>query len=171
MSWLRCWLFYGADQGDFFSPRNPVAQRQDMTLYLSNPPWMEMGATGSWLSTWSDEELHPRPLHQIAADFAWRASQIAPAGARLCLILPMTLLLKSTSQDFMAAWLMRVRPQRIINFGNLKELLFDDGRAACAVVLAERRAPDHASIRGDETFDVLHPKLTSALPSDDCHYA
>jgi hypothetical protein len=37
-----------------------------------------------------------------------------------------------------------VRWQRVINFGDLKELLFDDGRFSCVVRLADRRpvAPD-----------------------------
>lgn len=161
-------LYSGSKQGDFFSPHNPNGRRRDYTLLLSNPPWMEMGEDESaWVESWASESGHPRTLKQIAADFAWRATEIAAPGARLCLILPMTLMLKPTSQAFLAAWLERVQLHRAINFGDLKELMFADGRASCIVLLAERREPvfpeGSAPIPGRETFDYWVPKADVSL--------
>lgn len=161
-------LVSGPDRGDFFSPENPLTRRGDYTLLLSNPPWMEVGSgSGTWVDIWAKETGHPRTLKQIAADFSWRASEIAPPGARICLILPMSLLLKPTSQGFLAGWLERVRPQRIINFGDLKELLFPEARMACVVLVGERREPMHedgsAIIPGDELFDYWAPKADVSL--------
>ncbi len=162
-------LYSGDDQGDFFSPHNPLTQRRDYTLLLSNPPWMEVSASeGNWVKTWAEQAEHPRSLEQIAIDFAWRASEIAQPGARLCLILPMTMLLKPSSQDFLSAWLERVRWHRVINFGDLKELMFADGRASCVVLLAERRPPAAdpavlAPIPGRETFEYWAPKADVSL--------
>lgn len=158
----------GRDAGDFFSADNPLARAGGFTLLLSNPPWMEGASdTGSWVETWSAKSGHPRTRKQIAADFAWRASEIAAPGARLCLILPMSLLLKPTSQAFLAGWLERVRPLRVINFGDLKELLFPEARMACVVLVAERREPmredGSAIIPGDETFDYWSPKADVSL--------
>lgn len=161
-------LVSGADGGDFFSPENALAREGGYTLLLSNPPWMEVTAgSGTWVDRWAKQTAHPRTLKQIAADFAWRASQIAAPGARICLILPMSLLLKPTSQSFLAGWLQRVRPQRIINFGDLKELLFPEARMACVVFVGERREPvaeDGAGvIPGDERFDYWAPKADVSL--------
>lgn len=161
-------LQYGRDAGDFFSAENPLAKAGGFTLLLSNPPWMEGASdTGAWVETWSKETGHPRTLKQIAADFAWRASEIAAPGARICLILPMSLLLKPTSQTFLAGWLERARPLRLINFGDLKELLFPEARMACVVLVAERREPmredGSAIIPGDETFEYWAPKADVSL--------
>lgn len=161
-------LFSGPEQGDFFSPHNPHTQQRDFSLLLSNPPWMELTAAESrYVDKWADESGHPRTLKQVAADFAWRASEIARPGARLCLILPMTLLLKPTSQNFLSAWLERVQWLRAINFGDLKELLFAEGRASCIVLLAERREPTDedgsAPIPPNEVFDYWAPKADISL--------
>lgn len=170
-------LFGGVEHGDFFSDANPNTQRTDYTLLLSNPPWMETGldegasdderAAAASLARWVGTSGIPRTLNQIAADFAWRASDIAAPGARLCLILPMSLLLKPTSQPFLAAWLERVRWRQLVNFGDLKELLFDDGRLSCAVLLAERRAelphPDRSVIAPGESFEYWAPKADASL--------
>lgn len=161
-------LFSGEVQGDFFSPDNPLTQRRDFTLLLSNPPWMELDEEENpMVKEWARNSTSPRALKQIAADFMWQASVIAAPGARLCLILPMTLLLKPTSQPFLSAWLERVRWHRAINFGDLKELLFADGRASCVVLLAERRSPTHddgaALIPPTETFEYWVPKADVSL--------
>jgi hypothetical protein len=163
-------LMAGPVQGNYFSPDNPLTRRTDYTLLLSNPPWMETDdAKDEALEAWAHRSEAPRVLKQIAADFAWQASMIMAPGARLCFILPMSLLLKPTSQPFLRAWLERVAWHRVINFGDLKELLFDDGRLACAVVLAERRvepdvdAGDVSAIGCDETFDYWAPKADLSL--------
>ena len=156
-------LFSGDDAGDFFSPHNPLTARRDMTLYLSNPPWMEL--TGEkqsrWVSTWAEGAGAKRVLKQVAADFMRQVAEIAPVGARVCFILPMTLWLKPTSQGFIADWLFRMRPRRLINFGDLKELLFDDGRGACVVVLADRRIEPRVPV--EETFEYWVPKADIGL--------
>src|SRR5690606_6494260 len=170
-------LFGGVERGDFFSDANPNTRRTDYTLLLSNPPWMETGldedasdderAAAASLARWVGTTGIPRTLNQIAADFAWRASDIAAPGARLCLILPMSLLLKPTSQPFLTAWLERVRWRQLVNFGDLKELLFDDGRLSCAVLLAERRAdppyPERSAIGPGESFEYWASKADASL--------
>ncbi|MBA2079841.1 N-6 DNA methylase [Rhodanobacter sp. PCA2] len=166
-------LFSGDAEGDFFSPTNPHLKRRDLTLCLSNPPWMEPDpgertSADTWVEKVSKEaqEKVPRALRQMAADYAWRAEDYLAENGRLCLILPMSLLLKSTSQEFLAGWLTRVIWRRVINFGDLKELLFDDGRFSCVVLLAERRGPDATgqhTIPPTETFEYWAPKADVGL--------
>jgi len=161
-------LFSGPEKGDFFSSDNPHLKRHDYTLCLSNPPWMEPKVDEqSSADTWAEEHAVPRALRQMAADFAWRAEDYLTPDGRLCLILPMSLLLKSTSQDFLGKWLTRVIWRRVINFGDLKELLFDDGRFSCVVLVAERRPPqkpeDRWSIPPTECFEYWVPKADIGL--------
>ena|GEM_PF-426003 len=166
-------LFSGDEEGDFFSPSNPHLKRRNLTLILSNPPWMEPApGTRSSADTWAEQVSEwgpkgvPRALRQMAADYAWRAEDYLAEDGRLCLILPMSLLLKSTSQEFLAGWLTRVIWHRVINFGDLKELLFDDGRFSCVVLLAERRRPNETGERvipTAETFEYWAPKADIGL--------
>lgn len=161
-------LFGGDRQGDFFSPDNPHTQRRDFTLFLSNPPWNEVDLEShASLQAWADRHDPSRVLNQIAADFAWQASEVMAEGARLCFILPMSLMLKPTSQEFISLWLERMSLYRLINFGDLKELLFDDGTLSCIVVLAQRRPPvidaTESAIRPTETFEYWAPKADLSL--------
>jgi hypothetical protein len=160
-------LFGGAQRGQFFSSRNPLVKRGNFTLFLSNPPWIEpAGDEDSAADAWAEKEHAPRALRQLAADFAWRATQcLAPSG-RLCLILPMSLLLKPTSQQFLSAWLEKVKLVRIINFGDLKELMFEDGRKACVVLIAKpRRHTDDElwAVPPSEHFEYWVPKADISL--------
>jgi len=160
-------LFCGPVEGDFFSAKNPLVTGRKFTLFLSNPPWSEPEADETALADqWAGEQGYPRPLRQIAADFAWRARQCLEDTGRMCLILPMTLLLKPTSQDFLSAWLTQVRWTRLINFGDLKELLFDEGRASCVVLLASPRTSSENNewiVPPTETFEYWVPKADVGL--------
>jgi hypothetical protein len=160
-------LFGGAHAGEFFSDRNPLVKRGGFTLFLSNPPWVEPGRDDiSAADSWAKKNNVPRALRQLAADFAWRASRCLTPNGRLCLILPMSLLLKPTSQQFLSGWLQQVEWHRVINFGDLKELLFEDGRKSCVVVLATPRSIEDGArwiIPPNEEFEYWVPKADVSL--------
>lgn len=160
-------LFGGPQAGEFFSSKNPLVKRGDFTLFLSNPPWVEpKQAETSAADTWAAEGKIPRALRQLAADFAWRAVKCLSPSGRLCMILPMSLLLKPTSQEFLSGWLQHVQWHRVINFGDLKELLFDEGRKSCVVVLATPRIEKEGAqwiIPPNEMFEYWVPKADVSL--------
>lgn len=160
-------LFCGPDKGNFFSAQNPLVTERKFTLFLSNPPWSEPdGESAGLADEWATEQGYPRPLRQIAADFVWRAGGCLEQEGRMCVILPMTLLLKPTSQEFLSAWLTQVRWKRLINFGDLKELLFDEGRASCIVLLASVRVVsehDEWIVPPTEQFEYWVPKADVGL--------
>jgi hypothetical protein len=160
-------LFGGSRTGEFFSNANPLVRRGGFTLFLCNPPWVEpSGSANSPADRWARRNRVPRALRQLAADFAWRAMSCLTPDGRLCLILPMSLLLKPTSQAYLAAWLERVSWKRIINFGDLKELLFEDGRKSCVVLLATPRSIEEGArwiIPPSEEFEYLVPKADVSL--------
>lgn len=164
----------GQEKGDFFSSKNPHFKDAAYTLYLSNPPWMEISVKGNRaIQAWARQAGVIGTLDQLAALFAWRATEVLAPGGRLCLILPMTLMLKPSSQDFISSWLERVKIRRLINFGDLKELLFEDARASCVVLLGEvrskaQKAQSHEDAFGwtippTETFDYWSPKADVGL--------
>jgi hypothetical protein len=160
-------LFGGPQVGDFFSDKNPLVKRGGFTLFISNPPWVEpSGDENSPADLWAKKNNVPRALRQLAADFAWRAADCITPDGRLCLILPMSLLLKSTSQQFLSAWLEVVQWHRVINFGDLKELLFEDGRKSCVVLLAGPRLVEEDArwiISPNEEFEYWVPKADVSL--------
>lgn len=163
----------GQERGDFFSPKNPHFKDLPFTLFLSNPPWKEIAVQEyPTVKRWAEKSGAVAPLGQLAALFAWRATEALASGGRLCLILPMTLVLKPSSQEFLASWLELVSIRRLINFGDLKELLFPGARSSCVVLLGEIRSHDvkrannakpQWRIPPTESFDYWAPKADVGL--------
>lgn len=153
----------GGPQGDFFSPDNHLAQCT-YTLFLNNPPWKQpAGDARTQADNWAEEKQYERPLRQLAADFANRAvSCLDPQSGRLCMILPLTLFLGTTSDRYIRNWFKAVRPIRVINFGDLQQMLFESGSHGCIVALATPRMKD-AEVPIDETFEYCVPKAEASL--------
>jgi len=175
-------LIGGDVEGDFFSPQNPLAARTDFTIYICNPPWKQPGAKSAGRlaeeeeATDDQEDLEEdeaedageavdseegaRPFKQIAAGFANRAIGRVKGGGRLCLILPLALFLGGTSRGFVREWFRQVRPLRLINFGDLQQLLFKASHG-CALVVGEVRGGKKSEIT--ETFEYWAPKADLSL--------
>ncbi|MBB6095031.1 hypothetical protein HNQ60_003918 [Povalibacter uvarum] len=155
----------GERDGDFFSPKNSFAAKPRFSIFLSNPPWKEPKRDESLPSDrWAQEAGILRTRRQLAGDFAYRALESVQDGGRLCLILPVSLFLAPTSSEFVRGWLLRARPERIINFGDLRELLFTHASHACVVILARpRRGEELDHIPVDEVFDYFSPKADLSL--------
>ncbi len=159
-------LASGAELGDVFKKAHAFAGKR-FSLAISNPPWREprRGERTS-ADDWAEAAGEPVPRRQVAGAFAIRTLDFLEADGRACLILPMALLLGSTSSEFVARLLRRYQPLRLINFGDLQELLFPTATHGCHVFVAERRRDCSASaLPFRETFDYSVPKadLTLAL--------
>lgn len=154
---------HGGDDADFFSPQNLFAKR-DFTLFLNNPPWQQpKGNHRTKADEWAEHESSERPFRQIAADFSNRAVKCLDTDrGRLCMILPLTLFLGSTSRTYLKKWLQVVQPIRVINFGDLQQMLFEGGSHGCVVVLAKPRTAG-ADVPTDETFEYCVPKAEASL--------
>ena len=157
-------ILTGADEGDTFSVDNAHAQSRRFTIALSNPPWREpeSGEKNTALQ-WAVDHGVDLARKQMAGAFAFRLLDALAPNGKLCLILPMSLLLAPTSAGFVNAWLHRVRIDRLINFGDLKELMFDTARYSCVVVRARARTEPHGRIPTPETFEYLVPKADVSL--------
>lgn len=155
----------GGTQGDFFAKANPFASSQRFTLFLCNPPWLEPGKDDALASDrWAEAESLPRSRRQLAGDFAQHAVDSLTDQGRMCLILPASLLLAATSDDFLQSWLLRVRLTRVINFSDQRELIFKSASHACVVAVATpRRGALKDQIPVHETFDYWCPKADVSL--------
>jgi hypothetical protein len=67
--------------------------------------------------------------------------QSVKPGGIVTLIMPLNLMIGATSQscDFRQRWLEDARIERIINFGDVRRLLFPAAKHPCAVVRARPR--------------------------------
>ena len=155
----------GVEKGDFFSDANPFAAAKSWTIFLSNPPWVEP-AKDEWLPSdeWAKTHGFKIPRRQTAGAFMLRAlDSVVPTG-RLCLILPISVFAAPTSQVFLKAWLDRCKLETLINFGDLRKLLFNSARQPCVVaVLSPRDEASVGQVPGDETFEYWVPKADVSL--------
>ena len=159
-------LAEGPVVGDFFSDAHEFAPRR-FSLVVSNPPWREPeGTERTSADDWAVRTREPFVRRQIAGAYALRALDFLQENGRMCLLLPIGQLLGDTSATFVARLLQRYQPLRIINFGDLQELLFPTARHGCHVFTGRRREYDVVSaLPFRETFDYCVPKadLTLAL--------
>lgn len=150
----------GVSKGDFFSAENPFAGAGKATIFLNNPPWVEP-EKGIRLSSddWAEANGFEIPRRQTAGAFMLRALESVAPGGRLCLILPISVLAAPTSGDFIKTWLDRCRLDTLINFGDLRKLLFNSARQPCVVaVLSPRNGGAAGKVPGTETFEYWVPK-------------
>lgn len=162
----------GPVAGDFFSGVSEAANKNRFTIFLSNPPWRQLRAkdpAAPSVDRWIARQPHPRPhlpSREIAAAFALAAADCLCLNGRAALILPINLFLSAerTRREFRGDLLGRYQVDRIVNFADLRYLLFADARHPCVVLIAKARPPEerYQTIVG-ETFSYLTPKADISL--------
>jgi len=160
-------LHGGAEQGDFFSDKNVLANRRDWDVILSNPPWKEQtGKSQAEFEVWINEHLPEAhvPDRQLAAAYALRASLCARDTGRIVLILPLNLVIGTESLNFRQDLLAVMRIERIINFADLRFLLFPNAHNACAMIVGQSRPnKDGPLFRPNERIEYWTPKTDTSL--------
>lgn len=158
-------LFSGEEKGDFFSLSNPLVAQRRFTLFLSNPPWREpkkdeVTSADVWAKATPGVT---RARRQMAGDFAFRAGDCLAKDGRMCLIMPASLFLAPTSQDFISGWMIKNRIHQIINFADMKDFIFETAQHGCLVVSASPRNDPSQGIPYDETIDYWAPKADTSI--------
>ena len=159
----------GNQRGDFFSPKNPFAGQGRFDIFLCNPPWRE--SDDEEQPTWESwckrqDPAYPIGRRQIAAGFAYQAAKSLKPNGVIVLIMPLNLVIGASPQscNFRQRWIEDVRIDRIINFGDIRRLLFPAAKHPCAVVRARPRSPGEGVISlGDETVEYWTPKTDVSL--------
>ena len=152
------------ESADFFAADHGFRGRR-FDLVISNSPWKEPAATSETSADkWIEGKNMPFVRRQIAGAYALRALDFLAERGRLCLILPISQFLAPSSARFISYFLRRVRPIRLINFGDLENLLFSTAKTTCHVFLGSIRGSGVRSrIYFDETFDYYVPKADMNL--------
>ena len=155
-------ILRGKPYGDFFSKDNDFASLKQFSVFLSNPPWREPKKNEQMsYEDWNSQLTCPLPFphRQSAAAFAYRAVDCVKDDGRITLILPIKLFTSKTSKNFIERWLEMVRIERIINFSDIRRLLFPTSVHPCAVVTAIPRTKSSAG----ETIEYWTPKSDMSL--------
>lgn len=159
-------ILCGEEKGDFFSAKQRFAKTQSCTIFLSNPPWYEPDGqqTDLLYERWASEEGRFLPHRQIAAAFAHKALETIADDGRVCLILPVKLFTAPTSQRFVREWLALCKIDRIINFSDIRRLLFAGAVHPCVIVTGQRRSLERrGKIAYDERIDYWVPKADISI--------
>lgn len=148
----------GATEGDFFSDSNKHFLEKKFTIFLSNPPWVEPKKKNVLSAdVWAKEKKAVVPRRQLSAAFMLRALDCMDPNGRLCFILPFSVLGASTSQQFVRKWLQKCELDVVINFGDIRKLLFEEAKSPTLVVVARPRSRRPDSFL-PETFEYWVPK-------------
>lgn len=162
----------GLENGQFFSSQSEKANRNRYTIFLSNPPWRELPANdpaAEIVDKWQARQSAPRPRipnRQIAAAFALAAADCLRPTGRAAFILPVNPFVSSkpSARDFRADLLGRYRIHQIINFSDMRRLIFPDSDHPFVVLVADaRRSPDRYKSVANETFEYWTPKTDISL--------
>ena len=149
---------------DFFDPNHGFMEKR-FDLLISNPPWKELLARRKTSADkWVKSVDVPFPLRQIAGAYTLRSLDFLSDSGRICLILPMSQFLGRSSTPFVSYFFKQVKPIRLINFGDLQNLLFPTTENTCHIFLGtKRRNKRQNRILFDETFDYFVPKADISL--------
>ncbi|KFN42209.1 HsdM family class I SAM-dependent methyltransferase, partial [Arenimonas metalli] len=154
----------GGAEGDFFSQANPRFKAPDCSIFLSNPPWVEPKKNVVLSSdTWAKAKGFDIPRRQTAGAFILRALECVTPSATLCFILPVSILAAPSSRAFMREVLARYEIETLINFGDVRKLLFAAARQPCVVMVARPRPADQVAPAPTETIEYWVPKADLSL--------
>lgn len=162
-------------EGNFFDPSLPI--RDDFDIVVGNPPWVGRNQSADTdVDQWVESEQYnpflaeaPRtkakrkaiflPQRQIAHAFMWKASLHVNKHGRICLLLPVQVLLNRTDA-FQHAWFTRMRVDRVLNLSDFRWFLFQDADRPAMIIKYGVR-------RGEEASDMIEyivPKVRRQDP-------
>ncbi|EHJ95424.1 putative DNA methylase [Agrobacterium tumefaciens 5A] len=158
--------------GDFFGRDSETFNRERYTIFLSNPPWRELRPeepASLAVEDWRNRQEKPTPhvpKRQIAAAFALGAADTLMEGGRVALILPVTPFVSgdATQRDFRGHLLGRYKIEKIINFSDMRRLIFADAVHPFIVLIASvRDRSERFQSVERESFEYWTPKTDIAL--------
>jgi len=159
----------GPEYGDFFSERNPFSGARRFDIFLCNPPWRESEDDEApvW-EEWLRRQEPPYPIgrRQIAAGFAFRSTTSVRDDGVIVLIMPLNLVAGATKQscEFRQRWLEEAQIDRIINFADVRRLLFPAAKHPCAIVRARPRPRNEGVVfPSGEIIEYWTPKTDVSL--------
>ena len=126
-------------RGNFFDPDLPL-EKADFDLVIGNPPWVSRrGQKDEFFLAWREsggpaDRKRRAPGKQIAHGFMWKAGDRLKRSGQACLLLPAGALLNLRTNEFQASWLKQVTVDRVVNFSDLRFVLFEGAINPCSAI-------------------------------------
>jgi hypothetical protein len=132
---------------NFFNPKLKFVLT-DFDFVISNPPWVSRGkCKDPFFLDWRKKDKEVRgPQKQIAHGFMWKVPNHLNDSGKACLLLPTAVLLNKTDK-FQAAWFSQVTVEKVINFSDLRFVLFANAIHPGIAVRFNKAKPDIAADR------------------------
>lgn len=129
-------------EGNFFDPKLKL-DFANFDLVIGNPPWVSKGkCKDRFFLDWRDQNKQVRgPQKQIAHGFMWKAPERLNNSGRACLLLPTAVLLNKTDK-FQSQWFSQVTIERVVNFSDLRFVLFADAIHPGIAIRFNKTKPD-----------------------------
>ena len=118
---------------NFFEPDRQLP-RDKFDVIVGNPPWVSRGQVRDpEFLAWVERTEKPVPQKQMACGFMWEARELLAEAGRACLLVPSAILLGQNA-DFHRAWFRAVSVDRMVDFSDLRKLLFPGAKHPCVAV-------------------------------------
>ncbi len=121
--------------GNLFDPQLAL-HKYDFDLVIGNPPWVSRAKQNDeyFLSWRKDNPNVLGPEKQIAHGFMWKTREYISLRGSACFLLPTTVLLNNHTNKFQEQWFKDVTVERVVNFSDLRFVLFAGADHPCIAV-------------------------------------
>lgn len=120
---------------NFFDPELAL-KKQDFDIVVSNPPWVSgQNQKDQFFLKWMSKRPQVLgPNKQIAHGFVWKAPTYFSKCGIGCLLLPSAILFNEGTNEFQREWLNSLSVERIVNFSDLRFVLFSRAVHPCVLI-------------------------------------
>ncbi|MHB0947291.1 MAG: HsdM family class I SAM-dependent methyltransferase, partial [Sedimentisphaerales bacterium] len=120
---------------NLFNPQLSLKERA-FDIVIGNPPWVSrQHQKDVYFLRWQkNNPALPTPEKQIAHGFMWEAPKYLSDTGIACFLLPATVLLNNHTNQFQKEWFKSVTVERVINFSDLRFILFDSAIHPCVAI-------------------------------------
>ena len=129
--------------GNLFDPKLSLKEK-NFDLVIGNPPWVSRGnQKDEGFLNWQKEDPGVLgPDKQIAHGFMWKAPEYLSDSGIGCLLLPASVLLNDHTNKFQKKWFESITVDRVINFSDLRFVLFTGAIHPCVGIRFRLSIPD-----------------------------
>ena len=148
-------------EGNLFNS-NLSFEKQDFDIVIGNPPWVSRRnqKDKDFLKWMSKRPYVLGPNKQIAHGFAWKASEHLSDSGIGCFLLPSAVLFNEGTNEFQKEWFNSVTVERVVNFSDLRFVLFSGAVHPCVAIRFSTLAskPDDSILYESPKTDVISQK-------------